>query len=743
MKLQRLEDLYIRQLELIFSPPGLPLVAKADPKGAPTTTILIRGEAGAGKTTLALALAHAIARARKGVLLVLNTETAPVEVDAKAAVLGISSRQVLAWPARSKARKGSIVVQHIALAAGPDEQDLEGEPAPRPGLLDALWEMLRVYRDESPDRPPIVAVMIDGMLLTERDESTGPTRSDTAAFLQALETRGISTVMIEESAPKQTSWLPFVVDLVFELQFNIADDTRKLVRQLVCRKSRYAPAFAGPHEYDLDEDDVLAVWPDPLDIDSEILREISGTDDPGPSIFWPLNEENTCWIWNGAGLLSAPVSEGWDIVQALAAEPYTMPIELNLDEQGMAWSEHSVQPHNRGGIYSIVWDLLRAAQEQGKSVIVLHELDRLLARSQSPALFHRAIRALLRSGFLIGVRGKEGELDKVQPFASFSQGSFKVVGERKMRKHENRYVERWFVNSPPIRALTPDERADLSQVLAQHPRLRALTGWLNEAGAASSTADIDQHVRTLLELAKLKPEEDLSPSLSLLAFECLQRLDRLGGDLNEHLPLLARVDDHDPRVSTQRALFWYLTGDDWRAAHSWQLSNGLNGLSDRIIWATLCARHAGTEIARSSLQRFTVDPSNSLNLRRLAASSRARLHMIRGEAAEAREIIHGVSSGLEPWLVERWHAEVALESTDDAILAPAVQTLDALTIDQRLSTVHQAEICFNLAILAERRGDPATALTACNHAIERNSALEPTILRLRSRLRATPSIVPT
>lgn len=118
------------------------------------------------------------------------------------------------------------------------------------------------------------------MLLSERDETTGPTRSDTAAFLQALETRGISTVIVEESAPKQVSWLPFVVDLVFELQFNITEDTRKLVRQLVCRKSRYTPAFAGPHEYDLDEDFVPSVWPDPLDIDPEVLRGISGVGEP-------------------------------------------------------------------------------------------------------------------------------------------------------------------------------------------------------------------------------------------------------------------------------------------------------------------------------------------------------------------------------------------------------------------------------------------------------------------------------
>ena len=272
MKLLRLKDLYVRQLQYLFSPPGLPLVAKADPKGVCTTTVLIRGEAGAGKTTLALALAHSIARSRKGVVLVLNTETAPVEVDAKAAFLGISQRSVVAWSGRSKVKRGTILVQHIALAAAPGE--VEEEQLNRPGMLDVLWEMLQTYIDEDPARVPIAAVMVDGMLLSDRDEATGPTRSDTAAFLQALETRGISTVIVEESAPKQASWLPFVVDLVFELQFNIAEDTRKLVRQLVCRKSRYTPAFAGPHEYDLDEGSIPSVWPDPLDIDPEILRQV-------------------------------------------------------------------------------------------------------------------------------------------------------------------------------------------------------------------------------------------------------------------------------------------------------------------------------------------------------------------------------------------------------------------------------------------------------------------------------------
>lgn len=735
MKLRRLKGLYINQLEYLFSPPGLPLVAKAGSKSAPTTTILVRGEAGAGKTTLALALAHSIARDRKGALLVLNTETAPVEIDVKAAFLRIPRKHVLAWPSRAQAHKGTILVQHIALAAGPEELDPEADASTRPGMLDVLWEMLRTYTDEDLNRTPIAAVMIDGMLLSDRDENTGPTRSDTAAFLQALETRGISTVIVEESAPKQTSWLPFVVDLVFELQFNLAEDTRKLVRQLVCRKSRYTPAFAGPHAYDLDEDSVLSVWPDPLDLDPEILREVSGAGEA--CIFWPTNEENTFWVWRGAGLISTEVSEGWDMVLAMSQQISSIPLLVEPNEVRNTGDTLSLQPHDRGGIYSLAWSVLHAARRLEVGAVVLHDLDLLLARSQSPVLLFRAIRALLRAGLLIGVRGNSDELKKIQPFSVSSPQVHKIIGEGKMRERENLVAERWLPHASALKALTTAERAQLSRQSDSGEFIEALAV---PATAESSVSALLEIFHALAMRVRPDPSKRLTPGNSLVVLECLRLLARLGGNMLDHLSLLNELDKDDPRVSTQRALFWSLNGNDWRAAHSFIPSGGLHAPLDHVIWTTLCARYAGSLAAEQWLHEASIDADTPLDARRLAASASARIHILRGERAEARACIDAVANGLDSWLTERWHAEIAIEADDESVVASGQQTLSTLSIDPVVPAVHQAEILFNLALLAERLKNVDEAHALCDRAVALNPALETTVQRLRTRLQAPQAI---
>lgn len=82
------------------------------------------------------------------------------------------------------------------------------------------------------------------------------------------------------------------------------------------------------------------------------------------------------------------------------------------------------------------------------------------------------------------------------------------------------------------------------------------------------------------------------------------------------------------------------------------------------------------------------------------------------------------------------HSEVALESSDEAILRAAATTLHALAIDSAVPAIHQAEILYNLALLAERQQRPADALALCDLAKARNPTQEPTFQRLRSRIQA-------
>jgi len=85
---RRLTELPVHHLEYVFSPPGLPLPVKGDTEIG-TTSILVRGGAGTGKTTFALALAHAVAKANSGLVLYLTTEFSPVEITFKATLIGL------------------------------------------------------------------------------------------------------------------------------------------------------------------------------------------------------------------------------------------------------------------------------------------------------------------------------------------------------------------------------------------------------------------------------------------------------------------------------------------------------------------------------------------------------------------------------------------------------------------------------------------------------------------------------
>src|SRR5262245_35232891 len=114
MKGPRLTELPVKQLEYIFSPPGLPLPVKGD-AGQGTTSTLVRGGAGAGKTTFALALAHAIAKAGDGLVLYLTTEFSAVEIAFEATLIGLAEERVDVWPGSEGMHPGDVMVEHLSV----------------------------------------------------------------------------------------------------------------------------------------------------------------------------------------------------------------------------------------------------------------------------------------------------------------------------------------------------------------------------------------------------------------------------------------------------------------------------------------------------------------------------------------------------------------------------------------------------------------------------------------------------
>jgi KaiC/GvpD/RAD55 family RecA-like ATPase len=239
MKSDRVRSFAIGGVEHLFSPGGLPLTGKAEAV-APTTSILVRGGPGVGKTTLAVGLAHGIARHLDGAVLYLATEFVPAEIQFKGKVLGVDD--VMPWERLQDAKTGSVVVQH--LAAEP-ESNARAPMALNTRAIEAVWRLI----EQSGNR--IRAAVIDAMTPSLDHANPSGLRDDVLTLVQALESMGVSPVLVQEEAI-ELDWLAYVVDVVFELGYFEDPDTGELHRKLTLTKSRYSMSLAGPHDYGLD-----------------------------------------------------------------------------------------------------------------------------------------------------------------------------------------------------------------------------------------------------------------------------------------------------------------------------------------------------------------------------------------------------------------------------------------------------------------------------------------------------------
>src|SRR5262245_39305577 len=184
----QIREFPVKNFEYIFTPPGLPLVAKGT-KEVATTSILVRGGAGTGKTTLAVALAHAIARTGGGLVLYVTTEFAPAEIVYKASMLKLPEGAVLPWGNDASAAPGSVVVQHLSLMIDGDAPLTSVER--KRGAIDGVWELL--HPEHAREGVPIRAVVIDAFSLPDPGQDEPSLRGDLVGFVQALEGEGVST----------------------------------------------------------------------------------------------------------------------------------------------------------------------------------------------------------------------------------------------------------------------------------------------------------------------------------------------------------------------------------------------------------------------------------------------------------------------------------------------------------------------------------------------------------------------
>lgn len=239
----RVTELVIQNLAEVFVPPGVLLTEKG--ASSPTTSIAVLGPAGAGKTTLALALAHAIARDCHGIALCVTTDVAPTELPYHLGILG-SKAQLVGWARRASAAAGDVASQPASLLDGGAQS---GPPLQR-SALEAIWRLV-----EPPSSgPPLRCLVIDALALS--DPATRSLRPDFVTLIHALEGRGVSLVIVQESLDP-TNYARFIADIVFQLDFVADGESGQTIRSLTCTKSRYAAGSSRPHAMTLEDDRVI------------------------------------------------------------------------------------------------------------------------------------------------------------------------------------------------------------------------------------------------------------------------------------------------------------------------------------------------------------------------------------------------------------------------------------------------------------------------------------------------------
>ncbi len=438
MNTPRLTELPVKHLEYVFSPPGLPLPLKGD-SDVGTTSILVRGGAGTGKTTFALALAHAAAKAGGGLVLYLTTEFSPVEVVFKATLIGLPEEAVDVWPGSGDMTPGDVLVEHLSAVR-------QGKPVlssaeRRRSSIDAVWGLLHPPKEGAalPARP-VRSVVIDALTLPEPGEKEGAQRADLVAFVQALENEGISVVLVEELAQGASAWSSFIVDVVFELSFQPDPETQDLRRKVTLSKCRYALSIPGPHDYGL-ESGVPAVWPDLFRV---VTIAHGATETPlfrvtPPLLGVPLPQENK-WAPLGASVVLSPYGKASGAPHVLSHTPGAAPLMIRCGARTSVEHLNYLSHTNEDdGVHAIGWSILSAAKLTGATWCYFNDLERLLSRSDSTARVSRLLEALRLMGFMVCVSSPRDSMRSLDATADHIWGGTKtsaaVLQPRRHKSH--------------------------------------------------------------------------------------------------------------------------------------------------------------------------------------------------------------------------------------------------------------------------------------------------------------------
>ncbi len=421
--IRHLRELTIKRLEHIFNEQGLPLVAKSS-QNLYTTSILVRGGPGTGKTTLALALGQAIAADGEGALVYLTTEFSPAEIRFKADLLQLNeTASIWAWngtaPDMLQATVGAVFVHHISPPAPTDDPAFaEGEPssaAKKQFILETAWNLLRIGDAET--RPtiagvPVRALVIDAFILPDFGSDDAEVRSDLVTFIQALETVGVTPVLVEEVAPDSPSWFPFIVDLVFQLSHQKSAE-REFERTLTCTKSRYALVSAGPHTYSL-SNEMPALFP----AIRHAAHGIPGVKHP-LRFALPIGSER--WHVAAGHQVILNSSESGTFFDVIANTPGAISIQVQfgfpctITGPTYRWNVDTSE-----GPSVLAWTILDAVAESGANVVMLFAISRVMRREWWRLPVEQILDALRVLGLVVVVIDEHAAIKNLAPGADLS-----------------------------------------------------------------------------------------------------------------------------------------------------------------------------------------------------------------------------------------------------------------------------------------------------------------------------------
>lgn len=693
MKTERLLDLPIKHLDYVFSPPGLPLPAKGE-TDLGTTSILVRGGAGTGKTTFALALAHATAKAGGGVVLYLTTEFSPVEITFKATLIGLPEEAVEIWPGSGDLTPGGVVVEHLS-------EVRHGEPVlssteRRRSSIDAIWGLLHPTNEEAP-RPtrPVRSVVIDALTLPEAGENDGAQRAELVAFIQALENEGISVVLVEELAPGAAAWSSFVVDVVFELAFQPDPETQDLRRKLTLSKCRYSLSIPGPHDYGL-EGGAPAAWPDLFRVitiaHADMTPPFRVTP---PRLALPVSPEGK-WAMLGASIILSPYNKtSMNAPNALAHTPGITRLDIRCGGRTSVGTPPNASYVNEDdGVHAIGWAALSAAKLTGANLCFFNGIERLLSRPDSTARVSRLLEALQLMGFMVCIHSPRGSTRALDATADYiwdrTKQRTKSLRERRHRSLSTQlFAMPWMIGAgtsekhpEEVPATIPQDDAyygvdDFDYLADEIPTI-------NDLCSATAAAREGRHLDTLT---------------------------------------LGKLVVADGPLGHQAAWLALHFGADWYAACAalGAIESGNPAPTMLLLWKATCAAIAANRAAINELKALVTSPDEALILapllRGLAAS---------GQFTEADGIIAGLGSRhkLAPWMLDRLRADTCLDSNIPDALRAAAKILMALTADESLPPLNRADNWHNLGTAQDRLNQRDAAIASFQRAAELNPLLD-------------------